>query len=162
MHRRILPSLMALSLSPICLSNWMAFVLMHPDHSFASYIHSGLSTGFHIGFNRHATTLRSTAKNYHSASEIMAVVWDYIKAETEMGHLVGPLPRSSLPLAHTSPIGLVPKFQANQWRMIIDLSSPLHHSVHDGISSELSSVSYASVDDAIGHILCLGRRTQQN
>lgn len=159
-HRRILPSLVALSPSPICLSNWMEFVLMHPDHSFASYTHTGLSTGFHIGFNRHATILRSTAKNHHSASENTVVVRDYIKAKTELGHLVGPLPRSSLPLAHTSPIDLVPMSQTNQWCMIVDISSPLHHSVNDGISSELSSVSYASVDDAIGHILCLGRRTQ--
>ena len=44
--------------------------------------------------------------------------------------------------------------------MVVDLLSPLYHSVNDGISSELSSVSYASVGDAIGHILCLGRRTQ--
>ena len=38
--------------SPVHLSNWMKFVLAHPDHSFASYIHSGLSTGFRISFNR--------------------------------------------------------------------------------------------------------------
>lgn len=35
--------------SPICLSNWMEFILAHPDHRFASYIHAGLSTGFRIG-----------------------------------------------------------------------------------------------------------------
>ena len=89
-----------------------------------------------------------------------AMVQDYIKAKTELGCLVGLLPRSSLPLVHISPIGLVPKSQANQWRIIVDLSSPLHHGVNDGTSSELSSVSYASVDDAIGHILRLGRGTQ--
>ena len=88
------------------------------------------------------------------------MVQDYIKAKTELGCLVGLLPRSSLPLVHISPIGLVPKSQANQWHMVVDLLSPLYHSVNDGISSELSSVSYASVGDAIGHILCLGRRTQ--
>ena len=96
-----------------------------------------------------STTLRATTRNHPSAFEKMAVVRRYIKAETEVGRLVGPLPRSSIPLVHTSPIGLVPKSQANQWRMIVDLSSPSNHSVNDGISSELSSVLYASADSTL-------------
>ena len=41
---------------PICpalidLDNWTDFLFAHPDHEFASYSHSGLATGFHIGFN---------------------------------------------------------------------------------------------------------------
>ena len=37
----------------------------------------------------------------------------------------------------------------------MDLSFPGGHSVNDGISCELSSLSYASVDDAVQHILRL-------
>ncbi len=61
---------------PSCpsLSSWMEFVLAHPDHRFASYIYSGLSTGFRIGFYRQASTLQSTARNHPSASKNMVVV----------------------------------------------------------------------------------------
>ena len=45
--------------------------------------------------------------------------------------------------------GLIPKSEPNQWRLIVDLSYPHCHSINDGISSELASVSYASVDDAV-------------
>ena len=37
---------------------------------------------------------------------------------------------------------------------------PVNHSVNEGISRELSSISYASVDDAVEQILQLGRGTQ--
>ena len=77
--------------------------------------------------------------------------------ESEAGRLMGPLLRPLHASVHTSPIGLVPKSQANRWRMIIDLSFPRDHSVNDGISSDQSSISYASIDQAIQHILRLGR-----
>lgn len=44
--------------------------------------------------------------------------------------------------------------------MIVDLSFPRGHSINDGVSTELSSISYASVDDAVNLILQLGRGTQ--
>ena len=52
-----------------------------------------------------------------------------------------------------SPVGLVPKSEPNQWRLIVDLSYPHGHSINDGIPNELASVSYASVDDAVQLIL---------
>ena len=72
-------------------------------------------------------------------------------------HLVGPHQQPGLPLLHTSRIGLVPKSDPNQWQLIVDLSFSFGHSVNDDISSELSSISYASVDDAVQHICDLGR-----
>ena len=77
--------------------------------------------------------------------------------ESEAGRLMGPLLRPLHTSVHTSLIGLVPKSQANRWRMIVDLSFPKDHSVNDGISPDLSSISYASIDQAIQHILRLGR-----
>ena len=70
---------------------------------------------------------------------------------------MGPLRSELKPLVHTSPIGLVPKpHQEGKWRMIVDLSSPFHHSVNDGIWQELTSLSYAKVDEAVDIILHLG------
>ena len=44
--------------------------------------------------------------------------------------------------------------------MIADLSFSFGHSVHDSISSVLASISYASVDDAVQHILHLEKDAQ--
>ena len=72
---------------------------------------------------------------------------------------MGPLQRSFPPI-HVSPVGLVPKSQPNQWCMIVELSYLRNHSVNNGISRKLSSISYASVDDAVDQILQLERETQ--
>ena len=44
--------------------------------------------------------------------------------------------------------------------MIADLSSPRDHSVNDGISEEICSLSYAALDNAVGLIRMLGPMTQ--
>ena len=75
--------------------------------------------------------------------------------------MLGRTPPATRPFPlHTSPTSLVPKSEPNQWRMIVDLSFPFGHNVNDGISSELSSLSYALVDDAVQHILHLGKDAQ--
>ena len=143
--------------SPIRVENWMEFFHSHPDNDFVSYIHTGLLSGFHIGFNREGPSLRSSSRNHPSALANESVVRDYIRTELEAGRFVGPVAEALTPLVHCSPIGLVPKsHQTDKWRMIVDLSFPLNHSINDGISPELSSMSYASVDDAVKYILQLG------
>ena len=57
---------------------------------------------------------------------------------------------------HCSPIGLIPKSQPGQWRMIVDLSYPRGASVNDSISSSFCSVVYTSVDDAVQFLRRLG------
>ena len=49
---------------------------------------------------------------------------------------------------------------ANKWRLIVDLSHPTGSSVNDGIYSNLCSLHYTSVDDAVDIIKKLGRGTQ--
>ena len=44
-----------------------------------------------------------------------------------------------------------------KWRLIIDLSSPAGASVNDGISSDLSSVSYVSVDHLSSLVMSVGK-----
>ncbi len=111
--------------SPICCSNWVEFWASHPDRAFASYILSGLTTGFRVGFDRCSTPLRSAHRNHPSSVANASVVEDHISLEVEAGRLVGPLKKSLAHLVHTSPIGLVPKsHETNKWRMIVDLSFP--------------------------------------
>ena len=59
---------------------------------------------------------------------------------------------------HCSPIGVILKrHKPNQWRLIVDLSSPGGASVNDGIDKEMCSLSYTSVDAVVKKILDLGR-----
>lgn len=59
---------------------------------------------------------------------------------------------------HISPIGVIPKKnKPGKWRLIVDLSSPACASVNDGISHELSSMSYPSVDHLVQLVLNVGR-----
>ena len=51
------------------------------------------------------------------------------------------------------------KNQPGEWRLIVDLSSPANHSINDGISPELCSLNYVSVDIAAERILSIGKGT---
>ena len=147
--------------TPLRLENWVEFLSSHPDQEFASCIHMGLSLGFRIGCSRRKSELLSASRNHPSASANPIVVSDYIQTEREEGRLVGPLDNALCPLVQVSPIGLVPKsHQSGRWRMIVDLSYPPSRSVNDGIAKEPSSMSYASVDDAVECIQRLGPGTE--
>ena len=59
---------------------------------------------------------------------------------------------------NSAPFGVIPKKnRPGKWRLIIDLSSPNGHSVNDGISKELASLTYMSVDDVVRGLLQRGR-----
>ena len=59
---------------------------------------------------------------------------------------------------HCSPFGAIPKKgKTNEWRLIVDLSSPEGSSVNDGISRELASLTYVSFDKVVEHVRGLGR-----
>lgn len=58
-------------------------------------------------------------------------------------------------------MGLIPKKQEpNKFRLIVDLSSPQGKSVNDGITRELCSLRYASVDEAVAMVQALGKGTR--
>ena len=49
--------------------------------------------------------------------------------------------------------------RTGKWRLIVDLSSPESGSVNEGISQQLCTLTYVSVDDIAAKILELGRGT---
>ena len=56
-----------------------------------------------------------------------------------------------------SPIGVIPKRnRPNNWRLIVDLSSPDGQSVNDGLDRAQCSIRYVSIDDAVQLIRGLG------
>ena len=64
------------------------------------------------------------------------------------------------PDVHINRFRVIPKNnQPDKWRLITDLSYPSGSSVNDGIPSELCSLTYVTIDDAILNILQSGRHT---
>ena len=84
----------------------------------------------------------------------------YLLTEREEGREAGPFLISPTPNFHVSRFGVIAKkHQPGKWRLILDLSSPLGHSVNDGILKEPFSVQYTRVDDVISGIMSFGQGT---
>ena len=110
-----------------------------------------------LGFN-YSTSLKSATGNMGSALLNPQVIDNYLQLEVQTGRVAGPFSQPPLPVLHVSPFGVIPKHhQHGKWRLILDLSSPVGHSVNDGIAGEDYSLQYMKVDDIIAGIMRLGR-----
>lgn len=138
------------------LDHWEPFLHTHPDHAFAAYIRRGLRDGFRIGVPpEHRSQLRPAVRNHPSANAAPKEVARQLSVEVNAGRL-----RPAEGACHISPIGLVPKSgHPHKWRLIVDLSSPRTASVNDGIHTDLCSLKYAAIDQALLFIDRLGRGT---
>ncbi|XP_056017308.1 uncharacterized protein LOC130053772 [Ostrea edulis] len=90
----------------------------------------------------------------------MDVLKEKIGKEIGAGRVKGPFQEPPFKIFRVSPLGLVPKVQIGEFRIIHDLSSPEGNSMNDGICSDCKSVKYQSVDDACHLILQFGRGCQ--
>ena len=139
---------------------WQRSLSAHPDTSLTTFFISGLTDGFKSGFNNPTSKLRSAHKNLVGALQHPQVVDDYLKAEIAEHRVAGPFHKVDIPDAHISRFGVIPKRnKPNKWRLIMGLPHPIEFSVNYGISKELCSLSYITVDTAIDHIIELGPRT---
>ena len=129
--------------TPLDVRAWVRALAGHTDEDFRSYIISGLTLGFRVGFSR-SHQLRPAFRNMPSADEHPEVVEDYISKERKAGRLIGPLTNSDI---HINRVGVIPKGHTpGRWRLITDLSHPQEWSVNDGIDPALCSLSYVTVD----------------
>ena len=130
-------------------ATWEEALRGHPDRLFAHYICVGLQYGFRIGFG-YNQGCRQGRINLGSALDHPVVVRDYLGKELERGRVVGPLEKDSIPGLHVSPLGVIPKDKPGEWRMIAG------RSVNDGISEDLASLTYVSVDNIMEVVSALG------
>ena len=143
--------------TPLKLREWERGLASHPDRDFARYVCDGIREGFRIGYNYGGTRCLSSSGNMKSVEEHSEVVEEYIQGERVARRLLGPFPRGKWPDLHVSPMGVIPKSEPGRWRIIVDLSSPEGGSVNDGVSRELCSLSYMSVDEVAARLVRLGR-----
>ena len=128
----------------LLLERWSSELMLHPDQYFVQYILSGIANGFHIGFDRHCPLRQPPSTILTQNPSIIA---EYLQREVSLGRMKC-LPTTGCHRdVHLSPIGAIPKkHKPGKWRLIVDLSSLSNASVNDGISSELSSLKYPTVD----------------
>ena len=140
---------------PLSVSQWSQDLCHHPDKAFSSYILQGIEFSFGIGFDR-SQALRSAPFNLPSQNS--SVISDYLKREISLNRMWKYPHHVSPPGIHFSPIGVIPKKnRPGKWRLIVDLSSPRGFSINDGISSDLSTLSYTSVDHLASLVLSHGK-----
>ena len=146
--------------SPLQLGAWQARLQHHPDQTFARYICEGIQFGFHIGFDRGATQLKSAKRNMPSALNNPSVVDEYLAKELEEGRIIGPVSPAQI-ATHVNRLGVIPKGgNPGAWRLITDLSFPSGHSVNDGVDPGLCSLSYTSVEKVARAAMLLGKESQ--
>ena len=112
-------------------------------------------TGFRIGFDRRQH-ISSASGNLHIDKP--EVVTEYLQREVLLGRM-WKIPLMVVPRGvHYSPLGIIPKRnKPEKWRAIVDLSSPQGMSINDGIDTDRSSLSYASVDHLAALVVSTGR-----
>ena len=155
-----LPEILTKITTPLKADVWKLWLSYHPDSAFSEYIIQGLTNGFRIGFDHVNHACRPAKCNHPSAMNCPQVISESIAKEVAAGRLIGPFPPATIPYAHISSLGAVPKkHSSNKWRLILDLSHPRNHSVNDGIRRDLCSLSYTSVDNIVQKILMMGRGT---
>ena len=151
------PDYLSQVVTPLKLEAWAQALAQHPDHAFRSYVLQGIAQGFRIGFNYNAIATRSATSNMPSAYANPQPVSDYMETEIQAGRVIGPLRSDVAQSIQISRFGVIPKRnKPGRWRLILDLSSPPGYSVNDGISSDLCSLSFPTVDDAAQKISQLG------
>ncbi len=91
-----------------------------------------------------------------SAYDHPDVIRAKLRKELEAGRISGPFRVPPFPAFRTSPLGVVPKKNPSEFRLIHHLSYPPGKSVNDFIPKELTSVHYATIDDAVSIIKTMG------
>ena len=146
-HSEPLPT----TIRPLLLARYLKH---HPNRQYVTTLLSHLSNGFDIGYQRPHNDMQ--APNLPSASVHPEVIDDYLKKECNSGRMAGPFSQPPFQPFHCSGLGVVPK-QDGTWRVITHLSAPDGLSINDYIDPESVTLSYTTVDDAVGISQRLGR-----
>jgi len=116
------PAATAIS-SPLNVNNLKRLLVGHPNRPLVNFYINGITEGFHIGFRQQSKPLQSAKRNLTCVLQHPNTVEKYLAEEIADGCVAGPFQKSSVPQAHVSRFGVIPKnHQPNKWRLTVDLS----------------------------------------
>lgn len=111
--------------------------------STVDYLKDGFENGFSLDYSGSSIPLHSN--NLVSASQNPEVVHKTLAKELASHRLAGPFKSPPFQTFTISPLGVVPKKNPGEFRLIHNLSFPKGTSVNDGILPEDSSLSYSTI-----------------
>ena len=128
----------------------------YPEHLTRNLV-KGFEKGLSLGYQGPRDG-SSEAKNLKSRNSAPEIVQNKLDKEIAKGRISAGYDIPPYSNFICSPIGLVPKKVHGEFRLIHHLSFPKGASVNDGIPEDRSSVSYATLDEAIKEIRNLGKK----
>lgn len=126
----------------------------YPERTTALLLFNGFSSGFLLPkFEGKGCQI---VKNLKSTMGLQHIVGKKIFKEIQMGRVAGPFLFPPFKDFRLSPLVIVPKKEPNSYHLIHHLSFPAGCSLNDQIQESVSSVSYASFEDALVILKKLG------
>ena len=142
------------SSKPITPVQWEPLKLFIQGYHYANYLLEGFSQGFYLGYE--GPRVFRTSPNLNYSQDLPEIITQSIGKEVKLGRIKGPFTDPPYSNLQVSPVGCVPKKASNEYRMIYHLSYPKGASINTYICDELSTVQYASFDDAVQLLLNIG------
>ena len=136
--------------TPIKINVLKRYLQTYPNRADRFILLNGFTFGFRLGYTGPRITRDSPCLK--SARGQPDIVLAKLLKEREKGRIAGPFYEKPLPNLQCSPLGLVPKKQPGEYRLIHHLSYPNGASINDFIDDKLCKVKYSSFDDAISMI----------
>ena len=112
-----------------------------------SFLVSGFPYGFMIHYN--GPTSSSFGHNHTSFQANEHTAKKKLQSKIDSGRMVGPFDEPRFPNFHVSPLGLIPKRDSSDFRLILNLSYPKGSSINDYIPKEYLSVQYETLDHVV-------------
>ena len=144
-----------LAATPINVTQLCKELTKYPKTIEAEYLTNGFNNGFALHYE--GPRMAFEAKNLKSAIQNPNIVRLKIKKELQAGRIAGPFTISPFKDLRVSPLGLVPKKEPGEFRLIHHLSYPEGESVNDYIDPKLCSVQYTKFDAAVQMVQHLGQ-----
>jgi hypothetical protein len=136
---------------------WARILSYHPNQNYALLLNDYIDKGVPILYS--GPEIQCISPNWKSTLTFKAEVLANIEQDLLIGRKSGPYIDVPCVNFRSSPIGAFAKKHTGKVRLIHDLSWPPDKAVNDCIPSNLCSVSYISVDDAVREVKLRRRGT---
>ena len=150
----MLQALHSQPITPVKVDRLENFLKLGYDSVLRQYLIDGFCFGFRINFVGERAV--SECCNLKSALTLPDITATKIRKECDAGRLVRQITTPPFKNFHTSPLGLVPKKEPNEYHLIHHLSYPEGSSVNYFIPDSCATVRNASIRDASKSIKCIG------